>query len=66
MRINPQFTTLRSDCEPIGIVIADGGHVALPTRFSAFVWGSVPDTDIDSLPPIVLARDAVPCLVSTA
>lgn len=29
--------------EPLGIVIADGGHVNEPTRFSAFVWGPVPD-----------------------
>ncbi len=36
--------------EPIGIVIADGGpNVGLP-RFSAFVWGPVPD-DVDA--PIV-------------
>lgn len=29
--------------EPVGIVIADGGRGDLPTRFSAFVWGPVPD-----------------------
>ena len=29
--------------EPLGIVIADGGHSDEPTRFSAFVWGPVPD-----------------------
>jgi hypothetical protein len=29
--------------EPVGIVIADGGRVTPPTRFSAFVWGPVPD-----------------------
>lgn len=31
--------------EPIGIVIADGGRGDLPTRFSAFVWGPVPDEE---------------------
>jgi len=31
--------------EPIGIVIADGGRGELPTRFSAFVWGPVPDDE---------------------
>ena len=29
--------------EPLGIVIADGGRSDEPTRFSAFVWGPVPD-----------------------
>lgn len=29
--------------EPIGIVIADGGAPSAPTRFSAYVWGPVPD-----------------------
>jgi hypothetical protein len=29
--------------EPLGIVIADGGHADEPTRFSAFVWGPGPD-----------------------
>ncbi|MBL0169234.1 MAG: hypothetical protein IPP90_00720 [Gemmatimonadaceae bacterium] len=33
--------------EPIGIVIADGGRADTPTRFSAFVWGPVPeDSDL--------------------
>lgn len=29
--------------EPIGIVIADGGRGDALPRFSAFVWGPVPD-----------------------
>ena len=29
--------------EPIGIVIADGGHGDREPRLSAFVWGPVPD-----------------------
>lgn len=33
--------------EPIGIVIADGGRGDLPTRFSAFVWGPVPEDQPD-------------------
>jgi hypothetical protein len=32
--------------EPIGIVIADGGRGDALPKFSAFVWGPVPD-DID-------------------
>lgn len=32
--------------EPIGIVISDGGSPASLPRFSAFVWGPVPD-DVD-------------------
>jgi hypothetical protein len=32
--------------EPVGIVIADGGRVTPATRFSAFVWGPVPDEDL--------------------
>ncbi|MFN8980290.1 MAG: hypothetical protein ACK54K_11025 [Gemmatimonadaceae bacterium] len=33
-----------ADREPIGIVIADGGRGdGAPTRFSAFVWGPVPE-----------------------
>ena len=31
--------------EPVGIVIADGGRGDLPTRFSAVVWGPVPDDE---------------------
>jgi len=37
--------------EPIGIVIADGGRGDALPKFSAFVWGPVPD-DID-----VVVRD---------
>jgi hypothetical protein len=29
--------------EPIGIVIADGGRGDATPRFSAFVWGPVPE-----------------------
>jgi len=31
--------------EPIGIVIADGGRVESAPRFTAFVWGPVPDEE---------------------
>ncbi len=34
--------------EPIGIVIADGGNGDRAPRFSAFVWGPVPD-DFENL-----------------
>ena len=37
--------TARSAQEPIGIVIADGGSPTVPTRFSAYVWGPVPDEE---------------------
>jgi hypothetical protein len=43
MRLN-QMLQQSVDREPIGIVIADGGHGdGAPTRFSAFVWGPVPE-----------------------
>lgn len=29
--------------EPLGIVVADGGRAKQATRFSAFVWGPVPE-----------------------
>lgn len=29
--------------EPVGIVIADGGHGHVESRLAAFVWGPVPD-----------------------
>ena len=29
--------------EPVGIVIADGGHGNVASRLAAFVWGPVPD-----------------------
>ena len=32
--------------EPVGIVIADGGRLVSATRFSAFVWGPVPDEEL--------------------
>lgn len=35
--------------EPIGIVIADGGTGDSLPKFSAFVWGPVPD-DLEALP----------------
>ena len=34
--------------DPIGIVIADGGPGDRAPRFSAFVWGPVPDEELDS------------------
>lgn len=36
--------------EPIGIVIADGGTGDSLPKFSAFVWGPVPDDLLDVLP----------------
>lgn len=33
--------------DPIGIVIADGGPGDRAPRFSAFVWGPVPDDALD-------------------
>lgn len=37
--------------EPIGIVIADGGRGDSAPKFSAFVWGPVPE-DADMRPEI--------------
>lgn len=44
MRIKQLLSPTESH-EPVGIVIADGGRGDLPTRFSAFVWGPVPDDE---------------------
>lgn len=38
--------------EPVGIVIADGGHGNVTSRLAAFVWGPVPEdllVDLDAL-----------------
>lgn len=51
--------------EPIGIVIADGGQVMSPTRFSAFVWGPVPDELLDA-PSVDHLLDASPALALAA
>lgn len=52
MRLNRQVLDTQ---EPIGIVIADGGLPEASTRFSAFVWGPVPDEpEVVPVPP---ARD---------
>lgn len=44
--------------EPIGIVIADGGTGDHISRFSAFVWGPVPDEE-PVLPARTVTRDLV-------
>ena len=42
--------------EPIGIVIADGGRGDATPKFSAFVWGPVPDdVDIREIVPELIA-----------
>ncbi|MBA3919330.1 MAG: hypothetical protein K2Y26_20070 [Gemmatimonadaceae bacterium] len=44
MRIKHLLQELANEQEALGIVIADGGRGdATATRFSAFVWGPVPD-----------------------
>jgi hypothetical protein len=46
--------------DPIGIVIADGGPGDRAPRFSAFVWGPVPDEELDGeapCPPAAALRD---------
>ena len=35
--------------EPVGIVIADGGHGNVTSRLAAFVWGPVPEDLLDDL-----------------
>lgn len=37
--------------DPIGIVIADGGPGDRAPRFSAFVWGPVPDDELEGEAP---------------
>ena len=39
--------------DPIGIVIADGGRGDRAPRFSAFVWGPVPDEEMDDEAPVL-------------
>lgn len=44
MRIKHHLQELANEQEALGIVIADGGRGdSNATRFSAFVWGPVPD-----------------------
>ncbi len=45
-------TKLSDSAEPVGIVIADGGHGNVTSRLAAFVWGPVPDdllVDLEAL-----------------
>ncbi len=44
MRLKHPLPAIDSQ-EPVGIVIADGGRGDAPTRFSAFVWGPVPEDE---------------------
>ena len=40
----------------MGIVIADGGRGDAPSKFSAFVWGPVPDeADVREVVPELVA-----------
>ena len=34
--------------EPVGIVITSGKTIDTPPRFAAFVWGPVPDAELDT------------------
>jgi hypothetical protein len=43
--------------DPIGIVIADGGPGDRAPRFSAFVWGPVPDEELDGEAAALPAAD---------
>ena len=56
MRIQHLFQQTEEQ-EPLGIVIADGGRGDALPRFSAFVWGPVPeDSDlIDEPEPLAVA-----------
>lgn len=38
--------TAAESAEPIGIVISNGTHDAAAPRFSAYVWGPVPEEEI--------------------
>jgi hypothetical protein len=46
--------------DPIGIVIADGGPGDRAPRFSAFVWGPVPDDELEGEAPFPPAADQAP------
>lgn len=41
-------TTQFESAEPVGIVIADGGHGNVSSRLAAFVWGPVPEDVMDA------------------
>jgi hypothetical protein len=45
MRLKESVLVLQQR-EPMGIVIANGGHGDRPSRFAAFVWGLVPDDEM--------------------
>ncbi|MEN9508557.1 MAG: hypothetical protein RLZZ621_1120 [Gemmatimonadota bacterium] len=46
MRASRLFPVIESQ-EPVGLVIADGGLGDHVPRFSAFVWGPVPDDAVE-------------------
>ena len=53
MRLSPHRLSIESQ-EPVGLVIADGGLGDHVPRFSAFVWGPVPDEE--PLPSVATGR----------
>jgi len=55
MRLNREKDVER---EPIGIVIADGSRGDAVPRFSAFVWGPVPDDVVEPAADAVLVAAA--------
>jgi len=48
----------RESDEPVGIVIASGVRGEVTPRFSAFVWGPVPDLADDESEPVLEAKAA--------
>ncbi len=40
-----EFLRAPEPCEPVGIVIADGGRGNALPRLAAFVWGPVPEPE---------------------
>jgi hypothetical protein len=34
--------------EPVGIVISQGRSVETPPRFAAFIWGPVPEAELEA------------------
>lgn len=66
MRIQNIFSPA-NEREPLGIVIADGGHGDALPRFSAFVWGPVPeDSELIGDPEPLAVATCVEAAVAAA
>jgi hypothetical protein len=51
----PQLHQPSDQQEPVGIVISSGSRVEVPPRFTAYVWGPVPETESSASKKMVAA-----------